>query len=47
MHVRALERADRLKADPGLRERLGEAAARDVRARFTRERMLREVQELY
>jgi glycosyltransferase involved in cell wall biosynthesis len=37
----------RLADDPVLRERLGEAAARDVRERFSRERMLDELQELY
>jgi glycosyltransferase involved in cell wall biosynthesis len=37
----------RLADDPALRERLGEAAARDVRRRFSVERMLDELQELY
>jgi glycosyltransferase involved in cell wall biosynthesis len=37
----------RLADDPALRTRLGEAAASDVRERFSRERMLRELQELY
>jgi glycosyltransferase involved in cell wall biosynthesis len=36
-----------LGADPGARERLGAAAATDVRARFSAARMLDEVQALY
>ncbi len=36
-----------LAADPGQRERLGTAAAADVRARFARERLLDEIQALY
>jgi glycosyltransferase involved in cell wall biosynthesis len=45
---RALAAALRRLADePELRRRLGEAAARDVRERFSRERMLRELQDLY
>lgn len=36
-----------LADDPKLRRRLGEAAARDVRERFSRERMLGELQDLY
>ena len=37
----------RLAGDPGLRARLGEAAARDARERFGRERMLAELEEVY
>jgi glycosyltransferase involved in cell wall biosynthesis len=37
----------RLADDPALGARLGEAAARNVRERFSRERMLRELQDLY
>jgi glycosyltransferase involved in cell wall biosynthesis len=46
--VRALREAiGRLAAAPALRARLGEAAARHVAERFSRERMLRELQDLY
>jgi glycosyltransferase involved in cell wall biosynthesis len=37
----------RLADDPSLGERLAAAASADVRERFSRERMLREVQDLY
>lgn len=37
----------RLAGDPELGSRLGEAAARDVQQRFSHERMLREIQDLY
>jgi glycosyltransferase involved in cell wall biosynthesis len=37
----------RLEDDPSLGARLGEAAARDVRERFSREGMLRALQDLY
>ena len=40
-------RARRAGRRPGQRERLGAAAAADVRARFARERLLAEVQALY
>jgi len=36
-----------LRADPATRERLGAAAAADVRARFSAARMLEQVQDLY
>jgi hypothetical protein len=36
-----------LAADPAQRERLGAAAAADVRARFARPRLLEGVQALY
>ncbi len=37
----------RLADDPSLGERLGEAAARDVRKRFSRDRMVRQLEVLY
>jgi glycosyltransferase involved in cell wall biosynthesis len=37
----------RLADDPALAERMGAAAAADVPVRFSRERMLAEVQEVY
>jgi glycosyltransferase involved in cell wall biosynthesis len=39
--------AAELLDDPGRRERLGSAAAADVRARFAPERLLADVQSLY
>lgn len=38
---------ERLAADPGLRSRLGEAAAADARERFGRDRMLAQLEDAY